>query len=105
MNAALLAAIAFVAFALGYRYYARFLGRVIFKLSADERVPSRELEDGVDFVPTQKHVLWGHHFTSIAGAAPIIGPAIAAQHVVHPRDTVDRRGHRFYSDRVMKQER
>ncbi|MFV1978737.1 MAG: carbon starvation protein A, partial [Myxococcota bacterium] len=77
MNAALLAAIAFVAFALGYRFYARFLGRVIFKLSADEPVPSREFEDGVDFVPTQKHVLWGHHFTSIAGAAPIVGPAIA----------------------------
>jgi carbon starvation protein len=77
VNAALLAAIAFVAFALAYRFYARFLGRVIFQLSADERVPSRELEDGVDFVPTPKHVLWGHHFTSIAGAAPIVGPAIA----------------------------
>ncbi len=77
MNAALLAAIAFAAFALGYRYYARFLDRKIFQLSADERVPSREFEDGVDFVPTHKHVLWGHHFTSIAGAAPIVGPAIA----------------------------
>ena len=77
MNATLLAAIAFAAFALGYRYYARFLGRKIFQLSADERVPSRELEDGIDFVPTPKHVLWGHHFTSIAGAAPIVGPAIA----------------------------
>ncbi|MBW2576916.1 MAG: carbon starvation protein A, partial [Deltaproteobacteria bacterium] len=62
---------------LGYRFYARFLGRVIFKLSADEPVPARELEDGVDFVPTPKHVLWGHHFTSIAGAAPIVGPSIA----------------------------
>ena len=40
-------------------------------------MPARELEDGIDFVPTQKHVLWGHHFTSIAGAAPIVGPAIA----------------------------
>ncbi|MBW2541357.1 MAG: carbon starvation protein A [Deltaproteobacteria bacterium] len=77
MNAALLAAIAFAAFALGYRFYARFLGRIVFKLSADEPVPSREREDGIDFVPTQKHVLWGHHFTSIAGAAPIVGPAIA----------------------------
>jgi carbon starvation protein len=77
VNAALLAAIAFAAFALGYRFYARFLGRKIFQLAADEPVPSRELEDGVDFVPTPKHVLWGHHFTSIAGAAPIVGPAIA----------------------------
>ncbi len=77
MNAALLAAIAFAAFALGYRFYARFLGRRIFALSADEPVPARELEDGIDYVPTPKHVLWGHHFTSIAGAAPIVGPAIA----------------------------
>jgi carbon starvation protein len=77
MNAALLALIAFAAFALGYRYYARFLSRAVFGLSADERVPAREFEDGVDFVPTHKHILWGHHFTSIAGAAPIVGPAIA----------------------------
>ncbi len=77
MNAALLAAIAFASFALGYRFYARFLGRRIFALSADEPVPARELEDGIDYVPTPKHVLWGHHFTSIAGAAPIVGPAIA----------------------------
>ena len=41
-------------------------------------MPSRELEDGVDYVPDRpKHVLWGHHYTSIAGAAPIVGPAIA----------------------------
>ena len=40
-------------------------------------MPARELEDGVDYVPTRLHVLWGHHFASIAGAAPIVGPAIA----------------------------
>ncbi len=77
MNAALLAALAFAAFALGYRYYSGFLTRRVFQLADDERVPARELEDGIDYVPTRKHVLWGHHFTSIAGAAPIVGPAIA----------------------------
>ena len=77
MNAALLAALTFALFALGYRYYSRFLSERIFRLSEDEPVPARELEDGVDYVPTDKHVLWGHHFTSIAGAAPIVGPAIA----------------------------
>ncbi len=77
MNAVALAAIAFVSFALGYRYYARFLGQRVFQLTEDELVPSRELEDGIDYVPTAKQVLWGHHFTSIAGAAPIVGPAIA----------------------------
>ncbi|MCP4038894.1 MAG: carbon starvation protein A, partial [bacterium] len=77
MNAALLAAIVLVAFALGYHFYSRFLANVIFQLDDDEPVPSREFEDGVDFVPTRRHVLWGHHFASIAGAAPIVGPAIA----------------------------
>jgi carbon starvation protein len=77
VNAALLAALTFALFALGYRYYSRFLSERIFRLSEDEPVPARELEDGVDYVPTDKHVLWGHHYTSIAGAAPIVGPAIA----------------------------
>ena len=77
MNAALLAAIVFISFALGYRYYSRFLAEKLFVLRSDEPVPSVELEDGVDFVPTGKNILWGHHYTSIAGAAPIVGPAIA----------------------------
>jgi carbon starvation protein len=77
LNAALVAAIVFVVFALGYHFYSGFLARRIFDLRPDEPVPSRELEDGVDYVPTRLHVLWGHHFASIAGAAPIVGPAIA----------------------------
>lgn len=77
MNAALLACLVFVAFALGYHFYSGFLSRRIFALSPDEPVPSRKLEDGIDYVPTKLHVLWGHHFASIAGAAPIVGPAIA----------------------------
>jgi carbon starvation protein len=77
VNAALLALLTFGLFALGYRFYARFLERRVFALREDEPVPARQLEDGVDFVPTRKDVLWGHHFTSIAGAAPIVGPAIA----------------------------
>ena len=64
-------------FALGYRFYSSFLSKRIFQLAEDEPVPSRELEDGIDYVPTKKQVLWGHHYTSIAGAAPIVGPAIA----------------------------
>jgi carbon starvation protein len=77
LNAAALAAIVFVVFALGYRFYSGFLARRVFMLDPDEPVPSRELEDGIDYVPTRLHVLWGHHFASIAGAAPIVGPAIA----------------------------
>jgi len=77
LNAATLAAIVFVVFVLGYRFYSGFLSEKIFALDPDEPVPSREFEDGVDYVPTKLHVLWGHHFASIAGAAPIVGPAIA----------------------------
>lgn len=64
-------------FALGYRFYSRHLARHVFELRDDESVPSKEFEDGNDFVPTPRPVLFGHHFSSIAGAAPIIGPAIA----------------------------
>jgi carbon starvation protein len=77
MNAAVLALITVAMFSLGYRFYGRFLADKVYRLSPDEPVPSRELEDGVDYVPTKLHVLWGHHFASIAGAAPIVGPAIA----------------------------
>jgi carbon starvation protein len=66
-----------VIYALGYRFYSRYLADEVYGLDPDFVVPSREFEDGVDYVPTNKHVLFGHHFTSIAGAAPIVGPAIA----------------------------
>jgi len=77
MNAAVLAVLVLALFALGYRFYSRFLADRVFALGRDEPVPSRQQGDGVDFVPTRLHVLWGHHYTSIAGAAPIVGPALA----------------------------
>lgn len=65
---------------MGYRLYARYLGERVFDDRAEEGfvVPSVAHRDDVDFVPTDRHVLFGHHFTSIAGAAPIIGPCVAA---------------------------
>jgi len=77
VNAAVLALLVFAAFAAGYRWYARFLSEKVFGLREAEPVPAREQADGVDYVATPKHVLWGHHYTSIAGAAPIVGPALA----------------------------
>ncbi len=77
MNGALLALIVLGLFAAGYLFYSRFLAERVFRLGKDEPVPARQLEDGIDFVPTKTHVLWGHHYTSIAGAAPIVGPALA----------------------------
>ena len=62
---------------LGYVLYSKFLARRVYKLQDSFVTPAHELGDGVDYVPTNKYVLWGHHFTSVAGAAPIVGPAIA----------------------------
>ncbi|MFQ5965412.1 MAG: carbon starvation protein A [Candidatus Scalinduaceae bacterium] len=77
MNAALLAIFSLFCFFLSYFFYSRFLGRKIYRLDSNIITPAHEFKDGIDYVPTNKHVLFGHHFTSIAGAAPIVGPAIA----------------------------
>jgi len=66
-------------FFLGYRFYSHFIGNRIYEINdLDLITPAHEFEDGVDYLPTKRHILFGHHFTSIAGAAPIIGPCIAA---------------------------
>ncbi|MEE2702755.1 MAG: carbon starvation CstA family protein, partial [Myxococcota bacterium] len=77
MNAAVVVVVVLAAYLLAYRFYSRFLSQRVFGLAREEPVPSREQEDGIDYVPTKLHVLWGHHYTSIAGAAPIVGPALA----------------------------
>lgn len=77
MSGSLVAVISLVLFFVGYRYYSKFLAEKIYKLDPDFVTPAHKLDDGVDYVPTNKYILWGHHFTSIAGAAPIVGPAIA----------------------------
>jgi len=65
------------AFLTGYLLYARYIARHIYRLDPDFVTPAHAFQDGIDFVPTNRHVLFGHHFTSVAGAAPIVGPAIA----------------------------
>lgn len=62
---------------MGYWYYAGWLASKVFCLDDSKPTPSVTVNDGVDFVPTNRHVLFGHHFSSIAGAAPIVGPAVA----------------------------
>ena len=61
----------------GWFVYSRFIATKIYQLDENFVTPAHELNDGVDFHPTNKFILWGHHFTSVAGAAPIVGPAIA----------------------------
>ena len=66
-----------ILYIIAYNTYGKWLGEKIFKLDKNARVPSIELEDGEDFVPTKKGIVFGHHFTSIAGTGPIVGPALA----------------------------
>lgn len=68
---------ALVLYLIAYHTYGRWLSRKLFKLDATAPVPSRELADGHDYVPTKKEIIFGHHFTSIAGTGPIVGPALA----------------------------
>ncbi|MGY1847479.1 carbon starvation CstA family protein [Blastococcus sp. SYSU DS1021] len=77
MPAFVVAAVVGVLFFLGYRYYSSYLARKVYALDPAFVTPAHQFNDGNDFVPTNKHVLFGHHFTSVAGAAPIVGPAIA----------------------------
>ncbi len=77
MSALLIMVLSFAGYILMYRWYGRFIGNKIFKLSDSAVTPAVKLEDGIDYVPTKKEVIFGHHFTSIAGTGPIVGPAIA----------------------------
>lgn len=77
MSAILLMVLGLGGMAAGYFFYSRYIAERIYRFDPDFITPAHEFEDGVDYVPTNKFVLWGHHFTSVAGAAPIVGPAIA----------------------------
>lgn len=76
MHALLLAVGVFLLYLVAYHTYGRWLGNRIFQLSAARLCPSHQLRDGIDYVPTPPSVVFGHHFTSIAGTGPIVGPAI-----------------------------
>jgi len=79
MSSIVLVLLGFTILFIGYRFYSKFVGIRIFDINEKNHLmPSKEFEDGIDFVPTKKHILFGHHFTSVAGAAPIIGPCVAA---------------------------
>lgn len=71
------AVFSFVGFLVAYHTYGRWLSKKVFQLDDSAVVPSIELQDDVDFVPTKRNIIFGHHFTSIAGTGPIVGPAIA----------------------------
>lgn len=77
MTTLLIAIGSFFGFIVAYHTYGRWLATKIFNLDPSADVPSKQLEDGVDYCPSKKSLVFGHHFTSIAGTGPIVGPAIA----------------------------
>ena len=78
MNGALLILVGVVCFTLAYLFYSRFIARAI-GIDPSRPTPAHEMGDGVDYVPAHPMVLYGHHFATIAGAGPIVGPVLAAE--------------------------
>ena len=77
MNVVVPTLICFVLYGLGYFFYSRFLALKLYGLNDQRVTPAHTLEDGVDYVPSRKSILFGHHFASIAGLGPLLGPAVA----------------------------
>ncbi len=79
VNAAWLVTAAVCTYAVAYRFYSKFIAAKVFALDAARATPAVRLEDGRDFVPTNKWIVFGHHFAAIAGPGPLVGPTLAAQ--------------------------
>ncbi|MBA4819709.1 carbon starvation protein A [Pantoea ananatis] len=79
VNAVWLVIAAVACYSIAYRFYSLFIARNIFELDDRRLTPAERLSDGLDYVPTNKWVLFGHHFAAIAGAGPLVGPILAAQ--------------------------
>ncbi|MER6014639.1 carbon starvation CstA family protein [Streptomyces bluensis] len=79
VSAAWMVAAALGSYAIGYRFYARFIAYKVLKVDRTRATPAERLNNGIDFHPTDRRVLLGHHFAAIAGAGPLVGPVLAAQ--------------------------
>lgn len=79
VNALWLVVAAVSCYSIAYRFYSLFIARDVFELDNRRLTPALRLNDGLDYVPTNKWVLFGHHFAAIAGAGPLVGPILAAQ--------------------------
>src|ERR1700694_3533967 len=79
INALWLVVAAVATYAVGYRFYSKFIAARLLTLDALRATPAERLENGRDFVPTNKWVVFGHHFAAIAGPGPLVGPVLAAQ--------------------------
>jgi carbon starvation protein len=79
VNAAWLLTAALCTYAVAYRFYSKFIAARVFALDAERATPAERLNDGRDFVPTNRWIVFGHHFAAIAGPGPLVGPTLAAQ--------------------------
>ena len=79
VNAVWLVLAAVCVYSIAYRFYSLFIANKVFELNPKRLTPAHRLADGLDYVPTNKYVLFGHHFAAIAGAGPLVGPILAAQ--------------------------
>ncbi|HEX8849218.1 MAG TPA: carbon starvation CstA family protein, partial [Gemmatimonadaceae bacterium] len=79
ISAAWLLVAALSTYAVAYRFYSKLIAAKVFALDAARRTPAQRLEDGHDFVPTNRWIVFGHHFAAIAGPGPLVGPTLAAQ--------------------------
>jgi carbon starvation protein len=79
ISAAWLLVAALATYAVAYRFYSKFIAAKVFALDAARRTPSQRLDDGRDYVPTNRWIVFGHHFAAIAGPGPLVGPTLAAQ--------------------------
>src|SRR3954451_20140527 len=79
ISAAWLIFAALASYAIAYRFYARFIARKVLGVDPDRATPAERLENDIDYQPTDRRVLFGHHFAAIAGAGPLVGPVLAAQ--------------------------
>ncbi len=77
MTSTLVVLACFAVYFAGYIFYSRYLAQQVFALRPDAVTPAHSMEDGVDYVPTRPLVLFGHHYASITGLSPMLGPAIA----------------------------
>ncbi|WP_318782911.1 carbon starvation CstA family protein, partial [Pseudomonas sp. Marseille-P8916] len=79
INALWIVTAAVAIYLVAYRYYSLFIATKVMQLDPTRAPPAVLNNDGLDYVPTNKHILFGHHFAAIAGAGPLVGPVLAAQ--------------------------
>ena len=79
VSAIWLVAAALGSYAIAYRFYARFITKKVLGVDRTRATPAERLENDIDYQPTDRRVLYGHHFAAIAGAGPLVGPVLAAQ--------------------------